>query len=98
VAATLRDWRTAPVDPRLRAMLGFLEKVTLHPGDVGPGDAAALGTAGVSRAAAADALYVCAYFNLIDRLADSLAFDLPSAEEHASYAPAFLEEGYGNDV
>ena len=72
--------------------------MTLRPGEVGAGDAAVLRTAGVSRSAAADALYVCAYFNLIDRLADSLSFDLPSAEAHAAYAPHFFAEGYGNDI
>jgi len=29
VEAVLRDWRTAPLDPKLRATLGFLEKLTL---------------------------------------------------------------------
>jgi alkylhydroperoxidase family enzyme len=55
-------------------MLGYLEAVTLQPGRVGPGDAAAVRAAGVSDEAMVDALLVCAYFNLIDRLADSFAF------------------------
>src|SRR2546422_7850830 len=33
VEAVLRDWRTAPLDPKLRATLGFLEKLTLAPTD-----------------------------------------------------------------
>jgi len=36
VEAVLRDWRTAPLDPKLRATLGFLEKLTLAPTEVGP--------------------------------------------------------------
>jgi alkylhydroperoxidase family enzyme len=36
VKAILEDWRTAPVNERMRAMLGFLEKVTLTPTEVGP--------------------------------------------------------------
>ena len=53
---------------------------------------------GVSDAAIEDALAVCACFNLIDRVADSLAFDLPPVETHAAYAERFLAEGYGNET
>ena len=70
----LADWRTAPVEPPLRATLGFLEAVTLRPDEVGPDDAAAVRAAGVSDQAMVDALLVCTYFNLIDRLADSFGF------------------------
>ena len=38
----LDDWRTAQVDDRLRATLGFLEKLTLSPEDVGSEDVAAV--------------------------------------------------------
>jgi A/G-specific adenine glycosylase len=37
--AVERDWRTAPVSRELRATLGFLEKLTLRPGDVSREDA-----------------------------------------------------------
>jgi alkylhydroperoxidase family enzyme len=98
VDAVLADWRTAPVDDRLRAMLGFLEQVTLRPGEVTAADAEALRAAGVSRAAAVDALYVCAYFNLIDRLADSFAFTPISQylgkEGLLRHEAQFLERGY----
>ena len=52
----------------------------------------------VSKAALVDALYVAAYFNVIDRVADALGFELPTDEEHAAYAPQFLTEGYGNEA
>ena len=48
MAAVLADWRTAPLDPKLRATLGFLEKLTLAPADVRPADLAPLRAAGVS--------------------------------------------------
>ena len=79
-------------------MLDLLQKVTLRPAEVAPADVDAARSAGVSEAAIEDALSVCAYFNLIDRLADSLGFDLPTREQHAAYAARFLEEGYGNEV
>ncbi len=75
-------------------MLGFLEKLTLAPGDVGQGDLTPLRAAGVSVAAIEDAIYVCAFFNIIDRVADSLDFTVPSPEDFARRAGRFLEEGY----
>jgi alkylhydroperoxidase family enzyme len=55
-------------------MLGYLEAVTVRPGDVRPEDAQAVCAAGVSDQAIVDALLVAAYFNLVDRLADSFGF------------------------
>ena len=70
----LADWRTAPVEPPLRAMLGYLEAMTLRPGELTPADAEAVRAVGVSDEGMVDALLVAAYFNLIDRLADSFGF------------------------
>ena len=72
--------------------------MTLTPAAVAAADVDAVRAAGVSDAAIEDALMVCACFNLIDRIADSLGFDLPPAEVHAGYAEQFLAEGYGNDA
>ena len=94
----LADHRTAPVSPALRAALDLLQAVTLRPSEVSQADVAAVRAAGVSDEAIEDALMVCACFNLIDRVADSLGFDLPDQAVHAAYAGQFLEEGYGNEV
>lgn len=76
----LEDWHTAPVNEKVRAMLGFLEKITLSPGAVNSSDIAPLRSAGLSERAIEEALYVCFLFNLIDRLADAFDFHLPTAE------------------
>jgi uncharacterized peroxidase-related enzyme len=81
VRAVLEDWRTAPVDERMRAMLGFLEKVTLDPAEVGPEDIAPLKTAGIADQAIEEALYVCFLFNLMDRLADAFDFTIPEVAD-----------------
>jgi len=75
-------------------MLGFLEKLTLAPGGIGWDDLSAVRAAGVSDAAVEDAIYVCAFFNIIDRVADALGFTVPSPEDFARRAGRFLEEGY----
>jgi alkylhydroperoxidase family enzyme len=88
------DWRTAPLRPELAATLAFLEKLTLRPEEVGPADADAVRAAGVSDQALGDAITVCALFNMIVRLADSLGWDVPSPERLRVRAPAVLEGGY----
>lgn len=88
------DWRTAPVDERLRATLGFLEQMTLDPGALSRGDADAVRAAGVSDEALVDAIHVCALFNMIVRLADSLGWDVPSEEAFSRRAGLMLDDGY----
>ena len=95
VAAVLQDWRTAPVDERLRSMLGFLEKVTLTPTDVTPGDVTKLHSASVSDQAIEEALYVCFLFNIMDRLADTFDFELPTAVGFQQSGKALYKLGYG---
>jgi len=90
----LDDWRTAPIDEKLRATLGFLEKLTLTPDELGPEDAALARRAGVSESALRDAVYVCALFNLIDRVSDALDFAIPSPEGFRKAAKALLRFGY----
>jgi hypothetical protein len=41
-----------------------------------------------------DATMVCALFNMIVRLADSLGWDVPQWESFTQRAPAMLEGGY----
>ncbi len=89
-----RDWRTAPVDEKLRATLGFVEKLTLRPDELDRTDADAVRAAGVSDAALVDAIHVAALFNMIVRMADSLHFDVPPYESFLGRAEGMLAEGY----
>ena len=92
--AVERDWRTAPIDSKLRATLGFVEKLTLRPGELTRADAAEVLTAGVSRQALVDAVHVTALFNMIVRMADALGWDVPSFEEFHARADRMLASGY----
>lgn len=95
VDAVLRDFRTAPVSDKLRAMLGYLHTVTLQPGAVGPADLEPLRAAGVSDQAIADAVHVCAAFQIYDRLADSLGWHVPAEPDFfSSQARYLLKTGY----
>jgi alkylhydroperoxidase family enzyme len=88
------DWRTAPIDDKLRATLGFVEKLTLRPEELTRADADAVRAAGVSDEALVDAIHVAALFNMIVRLADSLGWDVPPFEAFYGRAQGMLESGY----
>ena len=93
----LDDWRTAPIDERLRATLGFLEKLTLEPDALSTADADAVRATGVSDDALLDAIAVAALFNVIDRIADALRFEVPPPEAFAARADRMLATGYALD-
>ncbi|HVH09494.1 MAG TPA: hypothetical protein VM736_06830 [Gemmatimonadales bacterium] len=94
MAAVLADWRTAPLDPKLRATLGFLEQLTLAPTDVTPQDLAPLRAAGITDEAIENAINVCVLFNVYDRLADAFSFYLPGPDGHRAGGRALLKRGY----
>ena len=94
VAAVLEDWRTAPVNEKVRSMLGFLEKLTLSPVEVGPEDIEPLRSVGINDQAVEEALYVSFIFNTIDRLADAFDFEIPSAEGHRRNGRLLYRMGY----
>jgi uncharacterized peroxidase-related enzyme len=94
VKAVIADYRTAPIPESLRALLGFLEKLTLRPSEVGPEDIAPLRAAGLADDEIEDAIQVCANFNLINRVADSLGFDASSRKGYRNVARRLLSLGY----
>ena len=80
VHAVLKDWRTAPIDERLRAALGYLEKLTLNPDSLDCSDIAKLHEAGLTDTAILEVGYVCCLFSTINRLADAFDFAIPNAK------------------
>jgi alkylhydroperoxidase family enzyme len=97
IEQVLNDYRTAPIDEKLRATLGFLEKLTLRPDELTPQDADEVRATGVSEEALVDALHVGALFNMIARLADSLGWDVPTWEACLARAEPMLAGGYSLD-
>jgi alkylhydroperoxidase family enzyme len=78
----------------MRATLIFLRKLTLTPADVEAEDVECVRRAGVSEAAIRDAIAVCAVFNVVDRIADTLAFTVPTPEELNLMGPITYDVGY----
>jgi alkylhydroperoxidase family enzyme len=90
----LENYRTAPIDEKLRAMLGLLEMFTLHPEAL---DVAAIREVleiGVTKDAIRDAFYVAFLFNTYDRLADTLGWELPDERYYVKAGRFLLKKGY----
>ena len=73
----LDDFESAPIETKLKATLRFLRKMTLEPDALTRDDARAAIAAGVDKAALTQAIHVAYLFNIYDRLADSMGWDVP---------------------
>jgi alkylhydroperoxidase family enzyme len=92
----LDDYTTAPIDEKLRATLRLLEKMTLDHETLGPEDIRIVMRTGVSKAAIEDAAEVAFLFNVYDRLADAMGWDVPhpSGGYYQTAAKRLLKRGY----
>jgi alkylhydroperoxidase family enzyme len=90
----LADYRTAPIGEKLRAMLGLLERLTLHHNELSATDIRAVLAVGVTPAAVRDAFYVAFLFNTYDRLADTLGWELPNDTYYPKAGKFLLKRGY----
>lgn len=97
VQAALEAWPQAPLDDRMKAVLGLVKKLTLTPEDVEVADIEQVRDAGVGDAAIEEALIICALFNIINRLADAFDFDTSLGEQPemvSKSADVLLKRGY----
>ena len=90
----IADYKTAPIDEKLRATLGLLEKLTLTPDTLTPAHVRAVLALGVTREAIRDAFYVAFLFNTYDRLADTLGWELPDERYYPKAGQMLLKRGY----
>ena len=90
----LDDYRTAPIDEKLRAMLGLLETFTLRPNELSATHVRAVLATGVTREAVREAFYVAFLFNTYDRLADTLGWELPDQRYYHKAGQRLLKKGY----
>ena len=91
----MAEWKTGSLRQEVQAVLPFLEKLTLSPDEVGPEDVRKLREAGLSQEAIRDAIYVCAVFSVIDRIADAFNFQVMGPEDLPNAARFLLKMGYG---
>ena len=81
----------APASPRLAAALSFLKQLNDVPDSVDTSSIEPLHALGIGDSGIIDLVMICFGFNLIDRVADALAFDLPVTgfEREARFAWTF---------
>lgn len=72
VQALRRDYRTAPIDERDRAMLDFVYKLTKDPIQITRADHERLHEAGFDDRGVLQITLIAAWFNYINRVADAL--------------------------
>lgn len=94
VNAVLDDWRTAPITSRLRAALGYLEKLVHSPAALTSADIEPLRTAGLSNTAIREAAYAAFLFSVMDRLADAFDFYIPPAAQVRTIGQMLDRHGY----
>lgn len=70
--AIRRDWRSAPLTPAERVMLGYAEKLTRDPASVQKDDLTALRAAGFDDRAILQINLIVSFFNYVNRVADGL--------------------------
>ena len=90
----LADRESAPIEPKLRAMLDLLDVFTLRHSELGPADVSKALDAGVTREQVRDAFYVAFLFNIYDRLADTLGWELPDQGYYPKAGKHLLRHGY----
>ena len=94
VDEVLADYHAAPISEALKAVLAFLEVMTLRPEELSAKHAKAVLHSGVAGGALQDAIAVGTVFNIITRYALAFDFALPSAREFDRAAGMLLKRGY----
>lgn len=89
------DPAEAPVTEEVRAALRLIRRLTLEHESFGPDDVDMARSAGLSDAAILEAVSICAAFNIIDRVADAMAFAVPSDQHLQAGAQMMRRFGYG---
>lgn len=84
----------AEISPAARAMLPLLKTFTLHHEALGPEDFAELHALQVGGEAIRDAFYVAYLFNIINRMADALRFEIGSQADFDKSTTSLLGRGY----
>ena len=83
--AIIRNWRTADLNDRERAMLGYAEWLTLDSAAVTDEDVDGLRAAGLSDEDVLNVAMIAAYFNFVNRIANGLGVEF-NPEEIQGYS------------
>jgi alkylhydroperoxidase family enzyme len=71
----MKDYRTAPIDPEMKRLLSFAEKVARDATQITPDDISALRSVGFSDRAILDATHVAGFFCYMNRVVQAVGTD-----------------------
>ena len=94
VDAVLRDYRTAPISDREKALFAFIEKVNRESSRLTMEDVEEVKAAGWSEEALYDAITVCALFNFYNKWIDATGVSDMSADAYAGSGERLATFGY----
>lgn len=94
VKAVLDDYRSAPVGAAEKALLSYVEKLTLRPGEIGPSDVQQLREKGWTDEAIYDAVMVCGLFSFYNRWVDGTGVHAMADEDHRASGKRLAARGY----
>jgi len=94
VTAVLRDYRTAPISDREKALFAFIEKVNKESSRLRMGDVEEVKAAGWSEEALYDAITVCALFNFYNKWIDATGVSDMSATAYEDSGKRLATYGY----
>lgn len=87
----VKDLNVAPVDPKLRPVLAYIQKLTLTPTRMTQADADAVFAAGWSEQALYDAVQVCCLYNFMNRFVEGLG--LTPIPEQFDFEGQMIKQG-----
>jgi uncharacterized peroxidase-related enzyme len=76
-----KDFRTAPLTPRERAICEYAAKLTLTPGEMEPADLDPMRAEGLSDRDILDVNLITSYFAYVNRVADGLGISLEGGDD-----------------
>lgn len=71
----MEDYRTAPIEPEMKTLLGFAEDVARDASQIRSDDITSLRAAGFSDRAILDAAHVAGFFSYMNRVVQALGAD-----------------------
>jgi uncharacterized peroxidase-related enzyme len=89
----LVDVEDAPIDERMKPLLRYVSKLTLTPSEMNAGDVASVLAAGWSEDALFDAICICGFNNLMNRVVDAVGIE-GTEEEHRESGRRLSSIGY----